>query len=161
MPPGVAAALTSSRFPAMPRVRPTVLAAPVLAALLVTACEQSPPSRAAEAKVAEVAARIARETRSLAPGDLQMVSLDRSMALEVVGDSAHIFMANSQISVPVTHIENVKYSDNRLRFDIKGFGMKMFEVGDGTDGAVFTQMDALQFVQTIVARQNALENPPE
>ena len=62
--------------------------------------------------------------------------------------------------MPVTHIENVKYADNRLRFDIKGFGLKVFEVGDGTEGAVFNQMDALQFVQTVVSRQNALEKQP-
>jgi hypothetical protein len=52
----------------------------------------------------------------------------------------------------------VKYTDNRLRFDIKGIGMKVFEVGDGTDGAVFTQGDALKFVATVISRQNAMEN---
>lgn len=108
--------------------------------------------------MAEAAAKIARATRTLGPNDLQMVSLDRTVAIEVVGDSAHVFMANSQISVPVTYIENVKYADNRLRFDIKGIGMKMFEVGDGTDGAVFTQVDALRFVSTVLSRQNELEN---
>ncbi|GAB1343410.1 hypothetical protein [Gemmatimonas sp.] len=143
----------------MPRVRSVVFAVPVLAMPLLAACGADTQSRASEAKVAEAAAKIAREVRSLGPGDLQMVSLDRTVALEVVGDSVHVFMANSQISVPVTYIENVKYADNRLRFDIKGIGMKMFEVGDGTDGAVFTQVDALQFVQTVLSRQNRLENP--
>lgn len=144
----------------MLRVRSAFVAAPVFATLLLAACNQDVPSRGNEAKVAEAAAKIARATRTLGPDDLQMVSLDRTVAIEVVGDSVHVYMANSQISVPVTYVENVKYADNRLRFDIKGFGMKMFEVGDGTDGAVFTQMDALQFVQTVVLRQNALEAKP-
>lgn len=129
----------------------------ILATLALVACDQSAPSRAVENKAAEAAAKIARATRSLGPGDLQMVSLDRTVALEVVGDSVHVFLANSTISVPVTYVENVRYADNRLRFDIKGFGMKMFEVGDGTEGAVFTVSDALQFVQTVVSRQNAVE----
>jgi len=60
----------------------------------------------------------------------------------------------------VTYIENVKFADNRLRFDIKGFGMKVFEVGDGTEGAVFSTVDAIAFVQTVVSRQNALEKQP-
>jgi hypothetical protein len=60
----------------------------------------------------------------------------------------------------VTYIENVKFADNRLRFDIKGFGMKVFEVGDGTEGARFSTEDAIAFVQTVVSRQNALEKQP-
>jgi hypothetical protein len=134
-----------------------IRATAVLATLALVACDQSAQSRAVENKAAEAAAKIARDTRTLGPGDLQMVSLDRTVALEVVGDSVHVFLANSTISVPVTYVENVKYADNRLRFDIKGFGMKMFEVGDGTEGAVFTVSDALQFVQTVVSRQNAVE----
>jgi hypothetical protein len=144
----------------MPRVRSVSIAVPVLTVLLLTACGQDSRASTNEARVAEAAAKIARATRSLGPGDLQMVSLDRTVAIEVVGDSAHVFMANSQISVPVTYIENVKYADNRLRFDIRGIGMKMFEVGDGTEGAVFTQIDALQFVQTVLSRQNRLEQQP-
>lgn len=141
-------------------VRPAVVALPLLITLLGAACAQDASSRARETGVAEAAAKIARDTRTLGPGDLQMVSLDRTVAIEVAGDSVHLFLVNSQISVPVTHIENVKYADNRLRFDIKGFGLKVFEVGDGTEGAVFNQMDALQFVQTVVSRQNALEKQP-
>jgi hypothetical protein len=144
----------------MPRVRSVSIAVPVLTVLLLTACGQDSRASTNEARVAEAAAKIARATRTLGPGDLQMVSLDRTVAIEVVGDSAHVFMANSQISVPVTYIENVKYADNRLRFDIRGIGMKMFEVGDGTEGAVFTQIDALQFVQTVLSRQNRLEQQP-
>jgi hypothetical protein len=141
----------------MVRARPVAVVAPLLAAVALTACRPESQSRAQEAKTAEAAAKIVRSTRVLGPGDLQMVSLDRTVAIEVAGDSAHIFMANSQISVPVTYIENVKFADNRLRFDIRGFGLKVFEVGDGTDGAVFSTADALQFVQTVVSRQNALE----
>jgi hypothetical protein len=144
----------------MPRVRSVSIAVPVLTVLLLTACGQDSRASTDEARVAEAAAKIARATRTLGPGDLQMVSLDRTVAIEVVGDSAHVFMANSQISVPVTYIENVKYADNRLRFDIRGIGMRMFEVGDGTEGAVFTQMDALMFVQTVLSRQNRMEQQP-
>ena len=140
--------------------RPHRVFVPAVAALSLLACGEAGQSKASEAKVAEAAAKIARATRSLGPGDLQMMSLDRTVAIEVVGDSAHIFMANSTISVPVTYIENVKFADNRLRFDIKGFGMKVFEVGDGTEGAVFSTVDALAFVQTVVSRQNALEKRP-
>jgi hypothetical protein len=142
------------------RVRPRQFAASVLSSLLLTACAQDGQTKVAEQKVAEAAAKIARATRSLGPGDLQMLSLDRTVAIDVAGDSAHIFMANSQISVPVTYIENVKFADNRLRFDIKGFGMKVFEVGDGTEGARFSTEDAIAFVQTVVSRQNALEKQP-
>lgn len=142
------------------RLRSVSVVACVCSSLLLGACGQEQQARASEAKVAEAAAKIARATRSLGPGDLQMVSLDRTVAIEVVGDSAHVFMANSQISVPVTYIENVKFADNRLRFDIKGFGLKVFEVGDGTEGAAFSTQDALAFVQTVVSRQNALEKQP-
>jgi ABC-type Fe3+-hydroxamate transport system substrate-binding protein len=135
------------------RLAPVASAAvSLVATLLLAGCAQD-----AESKVAEAAAKVARETRTLGPDDLQMVSLDRTVAIEVVGDSVHVFMANSTISVPVTYVENVKYADGRLRFDIKGFGMKMFEVGDGREGAVFTQVDALQFVAVVISRQNKME----
>ncbi|AMW06302.1 fimbrillin family protein [Gemmatimonas phototrophica] len=136
------------------RLAPVASAAvSLVATLLLAGCAQD-----AESKVAEAAAKVARATRTLGPDDVQMVSLDRTVAIEVVSDSVHVFMANSTISVPVTYVENVKYAEGRLRFDIKGFGMKMFEVGDGRDGAVFTQVDALQFVQAVVSRQNRLES---
>ena len=35
--------------------------------------------------------------------------------------------------------------------------MKMFEVGDGREGAVFTQADAVRFVAVIVDRQSQIE----
>lgn len=121
------------------------------ASLVLSACKDE------QTKVAEAAAAAVRETRVIGPNDLQLVSLDRTVALEVVGDSVHVFMANSQISVPATYIENVKYAEGRLRFDIKGIGMKMFEVGDGREGAVFTQVDALRFVSVILDRQSQIE----
>ena len=83
---------------------------------------------------------------------------DPQLARQVIGDSVHVFLANSTISVPATHIENVRYADNRLRFDIRGLGTKIFEVGDGTEGAVFRQADALQFVAFVVQRQNEIES---
>jgi hypothetical protein len=136
------------------RLAPVASAAlSLVATLLLAGCAND-----TENKVAEAAAKVARATRTLGPDDVQMVSLDRTVAIEVVADSVHVFMANSSISVPVTYVENVKYADGRLRFDIKGFGMKMFEVGDGRDGAVFTQADALQFVSSVVSRQNRLES---
>jgi len=138
--------------PAMRPALPASVALSLCAALLLSGCQQD-----AESKTAVAAAKVARDTRTLAPGDLQILSLDRTVAIEVVGDSAHVFLMNSTISVPVTYIENVKYADNRLRFDIKGFGMKMFEVGDGREGAVFSQVDALRFVSTVVARQNRVD----
>lgn len=122
------------------------------AALLLQGCKDE------QTKVAEAAVAKLRETRVIGPNDLQLVSLDRTMALEIVGDSVHVFMVNSTISVPATFIENVKYTDGRLRFDIKGIGMKMFEVGDGREGAVFTQADALQFVSVILDRQSQIES---
>ncbi|BAH40865.1 hypothetical protein GAU_3823 [Gemmatimonas aurantiaca T-27] len=81
------------------------------------------------------------------------MSMDGTVGLEVVGDSVHVFLPNSVVSVPATHIQNVKYADSRLRFDIDGIGMKIFEVGDGREGAVFTQLDALRFVGAIVQKQ--------
>jgi len=154
----MAAAYPFSRLSAMLSVRVASSSASVAAIALLAACTPEASSKASEAKVAEAAAQMVRKARTLGPGDLQMVSEDRTVAIEVAGDSVHVFMVNSQISVPVTYIENVKYTDNRLRFDIKGIGMKVFEVGDGTDGAVFTQGDALKFVATVISRQNAMEN---
>lgn len=119
--------------------------------LLLGACKDD------ETRVAEAAAEVVKKARMLGPDDRQFTSLDRTVALEVVGDSVHVLMANSLISVPATHIENLKYSDGRLRFDIKGLGTKIFEVGDGREGAVFTQGDALQFVAVVMQRQNDLE----
>lgn len=123
---------------------------------LLSACEDD------KTKVVKAAAEMAARTRVIGPNDLQILSLDRTTALEVIGDSVHVFLANSTISVPATHIESVRYADNRLRFDIKGLGTKIFEVGDGTEGAVFRQADALRFVALVVQRQNDLETrtPP-
>lgn len=121
------------------------------ASLSLLACKDE------QTKVAEAAAALVRETRVIGPNDLQLVSLDRTLALEIVGDSVHVSTANSTISVPATYIENVKYSGGRLRFDIKGIGMKMFEVGDGREGAVFTQADALRFVSVMLDRQSKIE----
>lgn len=123
------------------------------AAFAFAGCQQD-----AESKTAVAAAKVARDTRTLGPDDLQLMSLDRTVAIEIAGDSVHVLMANSTISVPATYIENVKYADNRLRFDIKGFGMKMFEVGDGREGAVFSTVDALRFVSAVLSRQNRLES---
>ncbi len=131
-------------------LRPAVLLL-CCAALTLQGCKDE------QTKVAEAAVAKLRETRVIGPNDLQLVSLDRTMALEIVGDSVHVFMVNSTISVPATFIENVKYADGRLRFDIKGIGMKMFEVGDGREGAVFTQADALRFVSVILDRQSQIE----
>ncbi|MCE2901558.1 MAG: hypothetical protein ACK6DP_14395 [Gemmatimonas sp.] len=124
----------------------------VCAVSLLSACEDD------QAKVVKAAAEMASRTRVLGPNDLQILSLDRTTGLEVIGDSVHVFLANSTISVPATHIENVRYADNRLRFDIRGLGTKIFEVGDGTEGAVFRQADALQFVAFVVQRQNEIES---
>jgi hypothetical protein len=118
---------------------------------LIAACQND------QDKVVKAAADMAARTRVLGPNDLQVLSLDRTTALEVIGDSVHVFLSNSTISVPATYIENVRYADNRLRFDIKGLGTKIFEVGDGTEGAVFRQADALQFVAFVLQRQNELE----
>jgi hypothetical protein len=125
----------------------------LFAALAVgTACKDE------QTRVAEAAARQVASGRVLGPTDLQLMSLDRTVALEVIGDSVHVYMANSSVSVPATYIENLRYADGRLRFDIRGIGVKMFEVGDGREGAVFTQVDAVNFVSTVLERQNAIEN---
>lgn len=134
----------------MSRLRVAMLASSLLLGLVACKDEQS--------KVAEVAAKVARDTRTLGPNDIQMVSLDRTVALEVVGDSVHVYMANSAISVPATYIENVRFAEGRLRFDIKGIGVKMFEVGDGREGAMFTSADAVRFVSTVVSRQSEIES---
>ncbi|MBL0890648.1 MAG: hypothetical protein K2Y26_16890 [Gemmatimonadaceae bacterium] len=123
----------------------------LLALTALSACKDE------QTKVAEAAARIAQRTQVLAPDDVQIVSTDGRTALEIIGDSVHVFHENSTIRVPATHIENVRYADGRLRFDIKGIGMKMFEVGDGTEGATFRQADALQFVAVVLDRQNQIE----
>lgn len=140
----------------MPRVtsRALLSAATAFALLSLAACKDE------QTKVAEAAAKVANQTRVLGPGDRQFLSLDRTVALEVAGDSVHVLMANSLISVPATYIENLKYAGGRLRFDVKGLGTKIFEVGDGREGAVFTQADALQFVALVMQRQTEIESRP-
>jgi hypothetical protein len=128
------------------------LATLLMASLAMAACKDE------QSKVAEAAARMVQNVQPLAPDDVQIVSLDGRTALEIIGDSVHIYHENSTIHVPATHIENVKYADGRLRFDVKGIGVKMFEVGDGTEGAVFTSADALEFVAVVLERQNKLES---
>lgn len=117
-------------------------------ALLLTAACKDEQTRAAEAAAKSVAS-----ARILGPEDVQMMSMDGTVGLEIVGDSVHVYLPNSVVSVPATHIQNVKYADERLRFDIDGIGVKIFEVGDGREGAVFTQVDALRFVGAIVKKQ--------
>lgn len=136
---------------AMPVFRSLPLATLLVASLAMAACKDD------QSKVAEAAARMVQRVQPLAPDDVQIVSLDGRTALEIIGDSVHIYHENSIIHVPATHVENVKYADGRLRFDIKGIGVKVFEVGDGTEGASFTQSDALEFVSVVLSRQNDIE----
>lgn len=131
-----------------PRAIPVAL---LCAALFASGCKDE------GARIADAAARSVASTRILGPEDLQILSVDRSVGLEVIGDSVHVFMPNSIIAVPATHIQNVKYADNRLRFDIDGVGVRVFEVGDGTEGAIFRPDDALMFVTTVLKRQMAME----
>ncbi len=121
------------------------------ALLVITACKDE------QTKVAEAAAKSIASAKLLGPEDLQILSMDSTVALEVIGDSVHVFLPNSVIHVPATHIQNVKYADNRLRFDIDGIGVKMFEVGDGREGAIFNQTDALRFVTIVLRRQMEME----
>lgn len=118
----------------------------------VAACQRSD-----EARVAEAAAKRIANTRVLGPNDLQIMSMDRTVGLEVIGDSVHVYMDNSIVSVPATHIDNVRYAEGRLRFDVRGIGMKMFDVGDGTEGATFRAPDAIAFVTTVLDRQNEID----
>jgi hypothetical protein len=127
---------------------------PLTAVMLLTACESE------QDKVARAAAARASAVRLLGPNDLQIVSGDKSLILEIVGDSVHVVTRGSSIDVPATYIENVKYSDGRLRFDVKGVGLQIFDVGDGQGGAAFSAQDALLFVGTVLDRQNALERQP-
>lgn len=127
---------------------------PVTAVMLLTACESE------QDKVARAAAARAAAVRLLGPNDLQIVSGDKSLILEIVGDSVHVVTRGSSIDVPATYIENVKYTDGRLRFDVKGVGLQIFDVADGQSGAAFSAQDALLFVGTILDRQNALERKP-
>lgn len=130
----------------MPATRQLLVA--LTALTLSTACQDTQQDG-----VVKAAAEAANKVRLLGPNDLQIVSTDRSVALEVVGDSVHVLHANSVVSVPATLVENVRYAEGRLRFDIRGLGMQIFEVQDGAQGAAFTQADALAFVGTLVQRQ--------
>lgn len=131
--------------------RLTFTVAVLAAAALSSACKDE------QTRIADAAAKTISTARILGPDDLQIMSVDRSVGLEVVGDSVHVYMPNSVINVPATHIQNVKYADNRLRFDIEGIGVKVFDVGDGTEGAVFRPDDALQFVAAVLRKQVELE----
>jgi hypothetical protein len=127
-----------------------VLLVATLCALV--ACESD------DARLAKAAAADAASAKVIGPNDVQIMSADRTVALEVVGDSVNVYLQNTVVSVPATYIENIKYLDNRLRFDIKGIGVKIFDVGDGREGAVFRPQDALLFVSTVMERQNAIEH---
>ena len=87
----------------------------LLTAIGCLACSEKP------AKVAQA--------QTLGPEDIQLVSSDKSFALELIGDSVHVYMPGSRVSVPSTYIENMKYGDGRLRFDIRGLGVRIFDVG--------------------------------
>ncbi len=122
-----------------------------VALLLVAACRDE------QSKVSEAAAKVANAAQLLGPNDLQVRSTDRTVALEIIGDSVHVFMTNSRVSVPATYLENVRYADGRLRFDIRGIGLRMFAIGEGHEGAQFRPDEALQFVTTLVGRQAEIE----
>ncbi len=106
----------------------------------------------------EKAAPVAK-SQTLGPEDMQLVSSDKSFALELIGDSVHVYMPGSRVSVPSTYIENMKYADGRLRFDIRGLGVRIFEVGDGTEkGAALSQQEALLFMAGVTRNQAKQEN---
>lgn len=106
----------------------------------------------------EKAAPVAK-SQTLGPEDMQLVSADKSFALELIGDSVHVYMPGSRVSVPSTYIENMKYSEGRLRFDIRGLGVRIFEVGDGTEqGAAISQQEALLFMSGVTRNQAKQEN---
>lgn len=97
--------------------------------------------------------------QTLGPEDMQLVSSDKSFALELIGDSVHVYMPGSRVSVPSPYIENMKYADGRLRFDIRGLGVRIFEVGDGTEqGAAISQREALMFMSGVTQNQAKQEN---
>jgi len=99
------------------------------------------------------------QAQTLGPEDMQLVSSDKSFALELIGDSVHVYMPGSRVSVPSTYIENMKYAAGRLRFDIRGLGVRIFEVGDGTEqGAAISQQEALLFMSGVARNQAKQEN---
>ena len=68
-------------------------------------------------------------------------------------------MPGSRVSVPSTYIENMKYADGRLRFDIRGLGVRIFDVGDGTEqGAAISQREALVFISGVTRNQAKQES---
>ncbi len=108
----------------------------------------------------QAAAKQAAQTRLLGPNDLQMVSADGTIAIEVIGDTVHMMTPNSKVSVPASYLENVKFADGRLSFSVKGVGAQMFDVGNGATGAVFRPDEVLAFVSVVLDRQNSLEKKP-
>ncbi|MBY0491738.1 MAG: hypothetical protein K2R93_18005 [Gemmatimonadaceae bacterium] len=119
-------------------------------------CAKSDPQDAA----VQAAAKQVAQTRLLGPDDLQMVSADGTIAIEVIGDTVHMMTPNSKVSVPATYLENVKFADGRLSFAVKGVGAQMFDVGNGATGAVFRPDEVLAFVSVVLDRQNSLEKKP-
>lgn len=132
-----------------------VLLLAACAAVLLSACDRNPQDQ-----IARAAAKQAASTRLLGPNDLQMVSGDGAIAIEVIGDTVHMVTPNSKVSVPATSLENVKYANGQLSFDIKGVGAQLFNVGNGATGAVFTPDEVLAFVSIVLDRQNSLEKKP-
>lgn len=125
----------------------------VTALCAAVACAKSDPQDAA----VQAAAKSAAQTKLLGPNDLQMVSADGTIAIEVIGDTVYMMTPNSKVSVPATYLENVKFEKERLSFSVRGVGAQMFDVGNGATGAVFRPDEVLAFVAVVLDRQNALE----
>jgi hypothetical protein len=102
--------------------------------------------------------------RPLGAGDVRITSTDSSMrdkgaisdaiakSVSSVVNSAMGFM----IAIPASDVENLRYADGHLRFDVKGGKANVDMDGDSRNKATFTAEDARRFIDAVHARQGPL-----
>jgi hypothetical protein len=60
------------------------------------------------------------------------------------------------IAIPASDVENLRYADGHLRFDVKGGKANVDMDGDSRNKATFTAEDARRFIDAVHARQGPL-----
>ncbi|MEO7520744.1 MAG: hypothetical protein ABIW79_02900, partial [Gemmatimonas sp.] len=57
------------------------------------------------------------------------------------------------VRVPVQDVQNLRYEDGRIKFDVRGGKVNMNTSGNGTN-ATFSEPDAKRFIDAVERRKN-------
>lgn len=57
------------------------------------------------------------------------------------------------IRVPVNDVQNLRYENGKLRFDVRGGGVKVNTTGTNGGNAEFSEADARRFIEAVERRQ--------